>query len=160
RVARSVLDQTFRDLELIIVDDASTDGTAEQIRALMQEDGRVSCLTHPYNIGLPAISEYEAYVRARGTFIGFSFDDFVFETDAFAGLLAGAHEHEGSVVHGYAAWIDLIGRRHDLGRADLPHELLNFYNFLSNPSFLVSRKVLQEIGLYDPHIAAARLCDW
>ena len=57
RAVEGVLKQTLTDLELIIVDDASTDGTAGLIREFMARDGRVSCLTHPTNIGLPAISE-------------------------------------------------------------------------------------------------------
>src|SRR4051812_4886578 len=57
RCVNSVLSQTLEDLELIIVDDASTDGTADQIAEFQKRDRRVSCLRHSSNIGLPAISE-------------------------------------------------------------------------------------------------------
>src|SRR5215213_6020349 len=88
RAATSVLDQSLRALELIIVDDGSTDGTADQIAAIMDADGRVSCLRHPKNIGLPAISEFEAFERARGEYIAFGFDDFIFEPNALMELVA------------------------------------------------------------------------
>ena len=86
KAANSILAQSLRDIELIVVDDGSRDGTARQIEDLMTADGRVSCLRHPENIGLPAISEYEAFVRARGEYIAFGFDDFVFGPSALSDL--------------------------------------------------------------------------
>ncbi|HEX8920261.1 MAG TPA: glycosyltransferase, partial [Pyrinomonadaceae bacterium] len=39
---RSVLGQTFSDLELIVVDDGSIDRTGEIVRALRSEDSRIN----------------------------------------------------------------------------------------------------------------------
>lgn len=160
RAAKSVLDQIEVGIELIIIDDASTDGTADQIDALMHSDGRVSCLRHRVNIGLPAVSEYEALLRARGGYLAFAFDDFVFEPDALTRLLE-ASEHRGTaVVHGYAKCHNLDGSTFILGRSDIPYEYLAYGNFIANSSFLVPRKVIDDIGFYDPHIGAVRMCDW
>ncbi|WP_084961683.1 CDP-glycerol:glycerophosphate glycerophosphotransferase [Thermoactinospora rubra] len=51
RAVRSVLDQSLRDLEVVIVDDASTDGTAQVAQELMRADGRVRYLRRPANSG-------------------------------------------------------------------------------------------------------------
>src|SRR5688500_5518581 len=68
---RSVLAQTHADLELLIVDDGSTDGAADVARA--QADGRVRVLTVPNggpsrarNVALAAAppSRYVAFVDA------------------------------------------------------------------------------------------------
>ena len=59
KAVQSVLNQMFNDLELIIIDDASTDGTKDLIEYFMKIDSRVHCIKHKQNIGLPAISEYE-----------------------------------------------------------------------------------------------------
>ena len=60
---------------VIIVDDGSTDGTADQIRSL-PGGGRSRLLPPPpRNVGLPAVAEYEAYRRARADHIAFAFDD-------------------------------------------------------------------------------------
>ena len=81
RAVQSVLNQDLKNIELIIVDDASTDGTAELIAHFMKIDSRVSCIRHGKNIGLPAISEYEGYLKARGQYIAFIFDDNTWERD-------------------------------------------------------------------------------
>jgi glycosyltransferase involved in cell wall biosynthesis len=51
-VARSVLAQDHADLELIISDNASTDGTEELCRSLAAEDPRVVYHRNPVNVGL------------------------------------------------------------------------------------------------------------
>jgi glycosyltransferase involved in cell wall biosynthesis len=158
--ANSILNQSLTDLELIIIDDGSTDGTAQQITSLMTADPRVSCLRHRNNIGLPALSEYEAFMRARGDYIAFGFDDFIFERDALSELRSFPLTSPRCVVHGYVGWLDRAGQQHTYGKDALPHERLRFFNFLGNASFLVPRSILADVGLFDPHIAAARLCDW
>jgi Glycosyl transferase family 2 len=49
---RSVLDQTYSNFELIIVNDASTDNTAEVVGQF--DDARIRCITHEQNRGLSA----------------------------------------------------------------------------------------------------------
>ncbi|MEW1839777.1 CDP-glycerol glycerophosphotransferase family protein [Nonomuraea angiospora] len=51
RAVRSVLGQSLRDLEVIIVDDASTDGTPEVAARLMDSDPRVLYLRRQVNSG-------------------------------------------------------------------------------------------------------------
>ncbi|MEQ4715099.1 CDP-glycerol glycerophosphotransferase family protein [Nonomuraea sp. B19D2] len=51
RAVRSVLGQSLRDLEVIVVDDASTDGTPEVAARLMERDRRVRYLRRPVNSG-------------------------------------------------------------------------------------------------------------
>lgn len=45
RTLDSVRAQTWRDLEIVVVDDGSTDGTAEHVRRHAQEDARVRLIT-------------------------------------------------------------------------------------------------------------------
>jgi glycosyltransferase involved in cell wall biosynthesis len=49
---QSLLDQTFSDFEIIVVNDASTDDTNAVIAQL--DDPRLRCIEHPQNKGLPA----------------------------------------------------------------------------------------------------------
>ncbi len=56
KVARSissVLDQTFTNYEIIIVDDGSSDGTANSL-AQFKHNSKIKCLSHPKNLGVSA----------------------------------------------------------------------------------------------------------
>lgn len=65
----SVLGQTHSDLECIVVDDGSTDGTAEMVRQWQQRDGRVRYL-YQSNQG-PSAARNSGLKIARGDFIQF-----------------------------------------------------------------------------------------
>jgi Glycosyl transferase family 2 len=166
KAVESVLNQTMRALELIIIDDASTDGTAGQISEFMALDGRVSCLRHPVNIGLPAISEFEGFQKARGEYIAFQFDDDEFHLDAFEKMLSAAVQLRAKFVYGY---VDLIATNPDTGKVFTVHEfgrgpraqiVLQTLNYISNNAVMLHRSVVDTVGFYDPHVAITRLCDY
>lgn len=73
--ARSILAQTWRNLELIIVDDASEDGTWLVLQKLAQQDKRVRILRNTANVG-PYVSKNIALMGAQGEFVtGHDADD-------------------------------------------------------------------------------------
>lgn len=65
----SVLRQTLEDLELILIDDCSTDDTLEIAKRYQKQDERVSVLSLPINSG-PAIARNTGFRAARGEWIG------------------------------------------------------------------------------------------
>lgn len=164
KAVESILNQTLRDIELIIVDDASTDGTADQIAEFMARDGRVSCLRHPHNIGLPAVSEFEAFLNARADYIAFAFDDDFFYPDALEKLLEHSLNNPGRVCFGSVTWrarekgstVIQSGR---LGFA-LTYHNIRSWNTIPNCALLLQRVVIDDVGFYDPHILMTRICDW
>jgi hypothetical protein len=73
-VVRSIREQDHTDFELIISDNASTDGTEELCRELAKADERIVYLRQPENIGL--LNNFQAAMRhARGTFLRWVGDD-------------------------------------------------------------------------------------
>ena len=47
----AALDAAERDYEVVVVDDSSTDGTAERVEALAERNPRIRCVRSPYNNG-------------------------------------------------------------------------------------------------------------
>lgn len=71
RAIGSVLGQTYRNLELIIVDDASTDGTLAIIRGYAEKDPRITYIVLEKNSGGPVAPINRGLGVARGEFIAF-----------------------------------------------------------------------------------------
>lgn len=73
--ARSILNQTWQPLELIIVDDASSDSTWSFLKQLVVEDSRVKILRNKVNVG-PYVSKNIALMIASGDYVtGHDADD-------------------------------------------------------------------------------------
>jgi glycosyltransferase involved in cell wall biosynthesis len=70
RAIESVLGQTLRDLELIVVDDGSTDNTREIVERFAQRDNRIIYLWRQ-NSGGPAAPRNSGIERATGKYVAF-----------------------------------------------------------------------------------------
>lgn len=80
QAARSILAQSWRNLELIIVDDCSSDGTTAVAERLAAEDARVRVLRNPANVG-PYVSKNRAVLLASGRYVtGHDADDVAIPT--------------------------------------------------------------------------------
>lgn len=75
---RSVLEQTWEDLELIVVDDASTDHTESMIQKV--NDPRVKYIRQPYNQGACA-ARNRGIEAAQGEYIAFQDSDDLWHKD-------------------------------------------------------------------------------
>lgn len=78
----SVINQTFTDWELIIINDCSTDNTLEIANSFAEIDKRIKVFTNPENLKLPK-SLNEGFKRASGEYYTWTSDDNMYEKTAF-----------------------------------------------------------------------------
>ncbi|MDD4698819.1 MAG: glycosyltransferase [Oscillospiraceae bacterium] len=77
----SILNQTFKDIEVILVDDGSTDGSVEICDTIAESDSRVKVL-HIVNSGM-SIARNKGMEIATGEFMTFSDSDDIIDKDAY-----------------------------------------------------------------------------
>ncbi len=88
----SILAQTYKNLDIIISDDASTDDTAAIAADYALRDSRIIFYRHDKNIGLHANLEY-ALKRIRGTYVAISDQDDIWKLDKIEKLLGNIGNH-------------------------------------------------------------------
>lgn len=76
----SVVNQSMREIEIICIDDASTDGTAEIIKRYADQDARITLLVKPKNNGL-SVSRNMAVGMAKGEYLMFVDGDDLIDLD-------------------------------------------------------------------------------
>ena len=85
RAIRSVLGQSYKNLEIVVSDNASADGTSEAVEAMA--DSRIKLLKQPRNIGM--IGNFNAcLMAASGEYFLMLSDDDLLEPDALLNLSA------------------------------------------------------------------------
>jgi glycosyltransferase involved in cell wall biosynthesis len=107
RAVSSALAQDYRNVEVVISDNASTDDTMQVCKEIAASDSRVRYLRQPRNIG--AVANFgAALAAANGTyFMWLADDDWLdnaYLTDCIARLASGA-----ALVSGRARWFDDAG---------------------------------------------------
>lgn len=68
---QSVLDQSYQNWELIVVDDCSKDGTREIVKDYIEKDARIHLLPLKNNNGAPAAPRNIGVMAAKGEWIAF-----------------------------------------------------------------------------------------
>jgi glycosyl transferase family 2 len=104
----SVLSQPV-DLEVVVHDDASDDGTAEVVRSVA--DPRIAYRRHPRPVGVAA-NRTGCLKAARGRFVAWLDADDAYRPDMLARQVEALERHPGAaLVHGRPRIVDAAGRR-------------------------------------------------
>lgn len=142
----SCLKQTHQNIELIIVDDGSTDGTPDIIKSY--KDKRIRYIRHPENRGLPHALN-TGFEHAAGAYFTWTSDDNLYAENAIEKMLAFLIDNQLEFVY-----CDFYTFEND----DLQNRQIK--RCPDNPAlekqddigacFLYSRKVKEAVGAYDP----------
>lgn len=159
----SILAQSFRDFEVVVVDDGSTDGTPDFVRSYLARDSRIRLVEKAHS-GIP--DTYNRGVReCRGEYIArIGHDDRMDPYRLELQVAAMERNPDVGVVHTNAITIDghgrVIGRwdSADYGPAHLTHLFFRICNNIIDPSTMVRKAVYDDVGLYDLELQMAN--DW
>lgn len=100
RALRSVLDQTYRDLEVVVVDDASTDRTQRAVDRVAAGDPRVRYHRREANSGGCGAPRNDGLDLAAGRWVVFLDSDDELTTDAVRALVEAGERTDAEVVAG------------------------------------------------------------
>lgn len=166
----SILQQTYTDLEVIVIDDGSSDNTQQVAEAWVQKDKRVSYYRFP-NTGLGA-SRNRGLEKAKGDIIQFLDADDLLERKKFEQQVRLFNENPGTgVVYGSVRYFskdpydpadrlltywgpneEWMPKYSGNGQSFLSKALKGNFSHLS--SALFKRSVVDKVGLFDNEISA------
>lgn len=94
---KSIIGQTYEDIELIVVDDCSTDGTDVLLDAYAKKDLRIHVIHNEVNKKLPA-SLNIGFSIARGEYFTWTSDDNYYTLDAIEEMVNYLKEHSDTAL--------------------------------------------------------------
>jgi hypothetical protein len=151
----SIRNQTFEALEIIVVDDGSSDDTAEIAREIGRHEPRLRVLSHPLNRGAQA-ARNTGIRAARGEWIAWLDSDDAYYPESIEMRLEAARTTGLEVVH---SGCDAIGPEGEVPFPMSPVEGNVYRALLTAPSpmfqgMIVKRELLDRIGLLSESVPA------
>ena len=165
---RSVTEQTYPAVELIVVDDASTDGSVSEIRSFLQEhhlEDQVKTCFLPQNVG-NCTAFNRGLTLAQGKYvIDLATDDVMlperleqqvtfFEqlADTYGVIFSEAQYVDERGTPLYYHHRDRLKHIRPVPTGDIYAQLLSTY-FIATPTMMMRKRVLDELGGYDERLA-------
>lgn len=148
----SILSQTYKDFEYIIVDDGSTDNTKEIVGKY--NDPRIKYYRHD-NIG-EAKTVNRGYKLSSGEYtIIVNSDDPLYDKNYFHSAIR-AFESDPEILAVYPDWIKIDENSNEIDKIyDKQHDLLSMSldsSLMIGPGMMIKRKALEQIGFRDESI--------
>ena len=160
RAIRSVLNQSFEDLELIIVDDGSTDGTGPVVGQI--DDPRIRYFRHSERLG-GSQARNTGIINSVGSYVAFIDDDDAWHHEKLTLQIDAIRETGADLIYTGCNYVDaktgkIIKKRIPTDKGDLHAKLLTANCVGPTSTALVTREILEKAGLFDPTLPSCQ--DW
>jgi len=151
RAIKSVLAQSYKEWELIIVDDCSIDGTESLVKSFT--DSRIKYLKTETNSGSDSLPKNLGIKEAKGEYIAFLDDDDYFRVDALKILNTYAKHTGADVVYGDYLIDGKPGWSIDFSASHLAQQ-----NYIAMDVTLSKRSAILAVGGFDEEVKKFK--DW
>jgi len=126
----SVLKQTYKNFELIIIDDVSNDGSMEIVESYHSKDKRIKILRNDENSG-PAVSRNKGIEFAKGRYIAFLDSDDLWHPEKLERQVAFMQEANAAMSHTSYELMNELGEKTGKimhAKTKVTYRTLLFYN--------------------------------
>ena len=165
RTITSVLNQTYKDWEYLIIDDGSTDNTLELVNEFIKQDPRIKLLKNAQNSGGPATPKNIGIENATGEYVAFLDHDDEWLPEKLEKQLKVFKESKNEKLGLVSCFLNI---RDNDGKLIYKHKKNyngNVIKQLANGNFIVTSScvmtkliILKEVGLFDPRFKTSD--DW
>lgn len=147
----SCLNQTYKNIELIVIDDSSSDNSPQVIQKLCQKDKRIKLIENKTNKKLPA-SLNIAFNSASGDYLTWTSDDNLYDKDAIKKMVE-LLEKDTNIGLVYTDYTTINSSGQKIARIyQEPPEYLPI-RYCIGPCFLYRSEVAKEVGKYNEDLA-------
>lgn len=161
KAIESVVNQTFQEWELLVVDDASTDDTSDVVHEYINQDSRINYLKRSENFGCDTGPKNDGIKESTGEYIAFLDDDNTFRPDHLQALYSALQKQPEAVLAYGDRWI--IDESKELKPqvglfSDFNPTLLMQRNYIDTSDVLVKREAIEYVGGFDERYK--KYIDW
>lgn len=160
RTIDSVFAQTYKNIEMIVVDDCSPDNTREVMEALCKKYYGLTYIRLPENRGA-CVARNKALHQARGEYIAFLDDDDVWDKAKISKQIEVLiHNPSIAIITCYEKYGNkIIGPEYDLPSSVLKKRFLRENVILGGGSAaVIPRSIIERVGKWDENLPACQ--DW
>lgn len=97
RAIKSVLGNTYKNIELVIIEDCSTDKSLEIAKEYAEKDSRITIIQHTENQGA-GVSRKDGIEQSTGAYVGFCDSDDELLPDHIKNLVEASIKHDADIV--------------------------------------------------------------
>ncbi|MBD3724694.1 MAG: glycosyltransferase [Arcobacter sp.] len=149
RAVESVLAQTYNNLEIIIVDDGSTDNTEQLVNSYMQKHEQIKYIKHEKALGGNA-ARNSGIRAASGEFVAGLDDDDEFTPDRIQ-VLMNNYSEEYSMITSRSVKVTKTGKQKTKYISNVDLDTMLYFNAIGN-QVLVKKEKIVGAGLFDENL--------
>ena len=118
-----LLEQTYKNIEIIVVNDASTDNSKTIIKDYQKKDNRIIYLEHTENKGL-FCTRIDGFKKSTGEYVAFLDSDDYVSIDFYRTLMVNIQENDSDIAMGKTIIEDSNGNKNIINLFDCKHHFV------------------------------------